>query len=235
MHRILAWSPALTLIVSVWGCSGGELGPAARVPADQRHTLRGGAAAVSELTLPGGTGYNIHLKRSSQEPGANGVAESKAETDTAGAASCRARAARGGSAWAEFKIGHRIDNLSNSPRRAEIEVAFSLEHEVDSGATPVAESLAKVELVLAVVDSRKHEVHRTSVVAVTSDAASGRGSEKRQRQLSAMLEPGESYDVVLYGRADATAAEGQETTATLAVKELTMQMRFTAAASRPAE
>ena len=235
MQRILGWSAGVSLLLSVWGCSGGELGPSARVPADQRHTLRGGAAAMSELTLPGSSGYNIHLKRSSQDPGANGLAESKAETDTAGAASCRARAARGGTSWAEFKIGHRIDNLSASPQRAEIDVTFGLEHEIDGGPTPAAESLSKAELVLAVVDSRKHEVHRTSLLAVTSDAASGQGSENRQRRLSALLEAGESYDVVLYGRVDATAAEGQETSAALALKGLTMRMSFISSASRPAE
>ena len=41
--------------------------------------------------------------------------------------------------------------------------------------------------------------------------------------------------MVLYGRGDATAAEGQETSAALALKGLTMRMSFISSASRPAE
>lgn len=216
------------------GCGGSQFGPDARVPVEARHTIRSGEPAGQALSLPGERGFNIHLKESSQNLGAAGEAVGRSDATSKGQATAEATAARGGSARAEFKIGHRIDNLSGNGQSMTVHVAFDLEHAVEASDPPAPATMAKVNLSLVVIDSHKRPVSTSVVAQADSDESRGKAVSPQQRDITVRLEPGESYDVVLYALVEAASADDQNAAARLAIDRLRMDMTFAPLATQPA-
>lgn len=221
-------------LICAIGCGNTEFGQDARVPVSQRHVLAAGSPTGAALDLPGDHGYNVHVKQSSQDKGAGGEATSQSDATPTGKALAQADAAKGGSAKAEFKIGHRIDNNTASSQVVSANISFNLRQAVEASEVPAPATLAKANLVLIVVDSRKRAVSKTTVVQATSDDAFGTANMPQERHVTAHLEPGESYDIVLYGTVEAASADNQKSAARLEIDELKMTLTFAPIATQPA-
>jgi hypothetical protein len=221
-------------IICVNGCGNTEFGQDARVPVSQRHVLAAGSPAGAALDLPGGHEFNIHVKQSSQDKGAGGEATSQSDATPTGKALARADTAKGGAAKAEFKIGHRIDNTTSSNQAVSANISFNLRQAVEASEVPAPDTLAKANLVLIVVDSHKRAVSKTTIVQATSDDASGTANMPQERHVTARLEPGETYDIVLYGTVEAASADKQHSTASLEIDDLKMSLTFAPIATQPA-
>ncbi len=229
----------LVLALTVSGCGGTEFGGDVRVPGPERYVLAAGTAAGEPLALPGDRGFNIHVKQSSQNPGARGTARGESDATGEGKAFCRTEATGGGAATAEFKLGHRIDNRSDRSQLAAITVEFRLNEAIEICDEPKGHTLAKAELLLVVLDARKRAVSTTTIVQTDSDQAVGKTEGPQQRLISARLEPAESYDVMLFGRVEAvTEAEApteQKASARIEIDQARMNLSFAALATQPAE
>lgn len=223
-----------TGVLFVFGCGGSETGPDPRVPVSQRHVVRAGTPAGDGLSLPGEKGFNIPLKQSSQNPGAGGTARGDSDASPQGNAFCFAEVAKGGSAHAEFKIGHRIDNNDAAVVDASVQVQFDLESSLEASDVPAPATTAAGNLDLMVIDSHKRVVSKTPLIQSTSDDAPGSGSGPQRRQLKVRMEPGESYDFVLYGRVQAAASESQQAKARIGLSQLRMQFTFRSGTTQPA-
>lgn len=216
------------------GCGGAQFGADARVPLEARHVVKAGTPAGQALSLPGERGFNIHIKESSQNLGSGGQSTGHSDATAQGNAFAEAVSAKGGSARAEFKIGHRVDNLSGATQQMTAQVRFVLKHAVQASEPPAVATLAKADLLLVVVDQHKRAVSKSIVVQANSDDSVGSASLPQQRELTVRLEPGGSYDVVLFGQVQADAADAQEATARLDIEQLKMELTFAAVASQPA-
>lgn len=216
------------------GCGAVQYGADARVPVAERHILAAGSPAGQNLQLPGDRGFNIHVKQSSQNLGAKGEARGSSDATAQGRAFADAVAERGGAAKAEFKLGHRVDNNSPAAQRMVAAVNFSLQQAMDASTPPSAETLAKAELLLLVIDSHKRVVSKTLIVQANSDESTGNASLPQQRDLAAQLEPGESYDIVLFGQVDAASSDNERATARLDVEQLQINLTFSPVTTRPA-
>ena len=233
---IVTWCTVAScvFIAALTGCGGAEFGQDPRVPVSERHILAAGSPAGASLSLPTDRPFNIHVKQSSQDQGPAGKATSEADATTDGKAFARANASQGGSAKAEFKIGHRIDNTTATTQTLSADISFNLRQEITATDVPAPATVAKADLVLVVIDSHRRAVSKTIVVQGTSDDASGQASIPQQRHLTVRLEPGESYDVVLFGTVDAAASESQQSAAKLEIDSLKMALSFAPTATQPA-
>jgi hypothetical protein len=221
-------------LICINGCGNTDFGQDARVPVSQRHVLTAGSSAGAALNLPGSRGFNVHVKQSSQDKGAAGEATSQSDATPTGKALAQADAAKGGTAKAEFKIGHRIDNTSAVSQTVSAKISFNLRQAIEASEVPAPATLAKANLAMIVVDSHKRAVSKTTIVQATSDDASGTASMPQERHVTARLEPGESYDIVLYGTVEAAADDNQKSASRLEIDELKMTLTFAPIASQPA-
>jgi len=223
--RLFEWFLALLLVFL--GCGGPDFGGDIRVSDSQRHTLKSVAAEGKTLSLPADKGYNIHIKKSSQDPGSDGQARGDSDATAGGEAFCAAEAANGGSASAEFNIGHRIDNLTESGQAVKLEITYDLVQAMAADKLPASETVATTNLHIVVRDSRKKIIAKTALVQTNSDEAVAGGNTKDQRSLTVQFDPGLSYDVMLYGKVDAASSLGQKASARQDIKNLNMKCTFT--------
>jgi len=183
--------------------------PAVRVPAERRQNVA--ESAGKQYNLPMDCPFNIHVKQSSQNPGANGTARGAADAVASGSAAATAEASAGGSATGNFQIGQAIDYAGTVPVAVNVDLRFQLEHEL-SALPAVNETSATLSLVAYVRDSVGHVYPKIDLGALSSDDAPGKGSRADQRTFQFVMHPGLGYQVVLHGIAStATAANGQAT------------------------
>jgi len=219
------------------GCGGPDFGGDVSISADQRHVLKSDAARTETvvLKLPEQRPLNIHVKKSSQNPGVKGQAQGYSDADATGKASCTAEASQGGSASAEFNIGHRVENNTGSIQDVSIDMTYDLKQVIQATPEPAAETLASTALYLVVMDSMKRKVAEMNVLQVTSDQAISNTSTKDRRNLTVQFEPRLSYDVMLFGKVDATTSPKQEAKAQIEIKNLKLQLTFSPAKMQPKE
>ncbi|MHC4672070.1 MAG: hypothetical protein ACYTBZ_06245, partial [Planctomycetota bacterium] len=167
--------------------------------------------------------------KSSQNPGSDGKARGDSKATSAGQASALADVSNGGSASAQFNIGHRIDNHTDSPQSVAVEITYQLAQTIEATKLPNPETKAATNLYLVIKDSKKNIVARTTLVQTTSDEAVAVGNTKDQRNLTLQFEPGLSYDIMLYGKVDAASSQNQKASAKLDIKNLNIKFIFTPA------
>ena len=88
---------------------------------------------------------------------------------------------------------------------------------------------------LVILDSRKRNIAKMTVVHATSDEANATVSNQDRRTLTARFEPDRWYDIMLVGHVEAGADKDQKALARLEVAELKMTVTFSPAATQPTE
>jgi hypothetical protein len=247
MHRayIGAHIGSAMALLACGGCGGASFSTEIRVPLEQRHALTPIGLSADQVRLPGDRTFNIHLKSSSQDPGAQGSARGDSDAANDGQAFASAQAAAGGIAEARFVLGHRLDNESDRTLSAAVQVEFELEQEIRAPREPASKTVATAYLNLTILDARKRPLTNIPVVQATSDQAVGASITTCRYNLSALFEPQQSYNVLLQGNVRSETAPGQQADARLKVRNLRMLLTFApappesapadaAATSRPA-
>jgi hypothetical protein len=226
-RRIGRWSvtTVVAALAGLTGCGGGmDLGSSVRVPAEQRQIVEASSAG-KEITLPKDQPFNIHLKQSTQTPGANGSAQGTADANGWGDASCSAVVADGGAATGEFHIGQAIDYRGDAPMKTAVKLSFKLNHELN--AEPIAVgTVAQLALTISVRDSSGRVSPKMAVEALSSDDAPGKAGRSDTRDFSFVMEPGRSYQILLDGNVSAASDAHAKATAKMAVSGLQMEMAF---------
>jgi len=233
---VLRWFQVLSTLASVGvlcSCGQTDFGGDIRVPTDRQHVLTAETSSRSAVRLPDDQLFNIHIKRSSQTPGADGQARGASDATGAGESHCLAEAVNGGSATADFKIGHQVRNDSGLAQRVDIDTTFEWAQLIEASTGAGADTRGSATLLLMVLDSKKKTVAQMKVVEATSDQALARVSSKDQRSLVVQIEPRRSYDIILVGQVDVAAAPDQEIRARLDVKGLQMSLTFAPGSARP--
>ncbi len=229
-----AWAIILTGLVTLWiiGCGGEGFGGEVRVPLEKRHALATETPTAGEVRLPGDRTFNIHQPTSSRDAGPLGGtnnADSDSDASPEGNAFCLAKAANGGAASADFMLGHRIDNETNTRQTVGIQIEFELTQETHGPAEPAAKTLATGNLTIRIIDARRRPIATVPVAQVNSDSAVGSSLNTYRFSLSEVFEPHQHYSMLLQGNVKADADAGQEVSARLAVQNLRMRLTFSPA------
>jgi len=223
-----------TMMISAGGCGGSEFGTAVDVPPAQRHKLPATLKPGTVIKLPSGQPFNVHDKQWNSTPGQDGQANPSADATAKGTAFCKADGANGGTAWAEFQLGHCIDNHSGKPISAELRMTIDYEHacQITDGAVKTASQYA----IKAFVKNTAGKVLQTLPLAThTSDdgRVSWSGTERTITEVT--MQPGLGYYVVLAGRAEANSHAKTSASAHIKVKSFALEILCKpAAATAPA-
>ncbi len=220
---------ALLAGLMLCGCQSSQSSIQIRVPLDRQYVVNEQADRPIKVSLPGDQPFNIHIKQSSQNRGADGRAESKSDADAAGQAFGFAEVNKGGSAAAEFTIGHRIANQTENPQDLAIELDFQWVQSLHTSAEPEAKTLARAELAISVISAKGKTLATIQVLKTDSNQARASAELQDHRGFSVSLEPKMHYDIVLTGKVEARSAAGQEAEARLEVKNLGINLSFTSA------
>ena len=223
---------AVAMMASVLsGCGMNDAGLDVQVaPAEIPDAAVAGGAS---LVLPTARPFNIHLKNSTQTPGADGKARGDSDASPDGQAFCLADAGNGGTAGAEFKLGQRIQTGEGAAYRAAIRIEFQVRQSTQTTFQPLPKSVGTGSLEVLVLNSRRRVLAHSSLATFTTDDSVGSAVETHERTLSVILEPHDTCDILLFGKVEASAAQGQETTVRLDLRQLKMTIDLQPAATQP--
>jgi hypothetical protein len=224
-HLLFGLASGVVLFVGV-GCSSSG-GPAvtADLPASQRHKLKTIPAPGVALKLPAGEPFNVHDKRWGSTPGPSGKANPVADAVAGGTAMCRADAENGGTSWAEFELGHALDNETGKPVAAEL--LMTLDYEYDCRAAGGGAKTTGLFAIKAFVKGTDGKVLQTIPLAGhTSDDGPIHWSGSERTLTGFVLQPNLGYYLVVVGRADAGSHENASSMAQVKVKSLSMEITF---------
>jgi len=218
------------------GCGGADFGGEVSVPVEQRSVLAADTALTDQIRLPGDRAFNIHLKSGTRNPGPDGTAREESDATAAGEARALAEAGNGGTAASEFRIGHALDNQSNKALNVGIQVEFELAHTLTASSQPASQTQATGDLHWVVLDARKRTLANMDIAQLISDEARTQSSTVERHTLDVTFEPNQTYSIMLYGKAVASAAVNQKASASLDIRNLKMRLTFAPAtpSSRPA-
>ncbi len=215
----------LALLIS--GCAGVDFGGEIHIPESQMHVLPPAGPDPTPILLPGDRTFNVHQTAGSRIPGPEGSAREDAAALPDGAAFCLIEAADGGSANAEFKLGHRLENRTDQAITANIQVEFDLAYTIAASPEPVGGTLATANLHLAVLDARNRPLASLPVAQLTSDTVSADSTTTERHRLSAVIGPHRNATILLYGRVSGASISGQNASARMDVKNLRMRLEIT--------
>ncbi|MFQ6048833.1 MAG: hypothetical protein ACE5K7_05665 [Phycisphaerae bacterium] len=215
-------------VVAAWclwlaGCGQREFGLQVRIPAEDRLTISQAVQQHLTLRLPDQP-FNVHLKQSGQAPGPAGQARGESDATADGKAFCRAVASDGGTAWAEFQLGHALENRGQAPLQATIRISVDYAHQAVANPTEAPETLATLALKLYLKDSVGRIVHRQMLAELTSDEGPSNRAGQQRIEFDASLQPGLGYDLILAGRASARSQPHSSASAEIQIRQLTAEL-----------
>ena len=156
-------------------------------------------------------------------------AKSDSESTPDGTAFCEAKAANGGTASADFLLGHRIENETAARQNAAVQIEFEMTQELRCSDKPAPKTLATGTLNVQILDGHKRSLATVPVAQINSDNAVGSSLNTYRFNLSAVLDPRQNYSFVLQGSVKADGDAGQEAFIRLAVRNLRMRLTFSPA------
>jgi len=214
-------------VATLWllGCSTMDVESEIQVPSNQQHRITQRVTQTMLLALPGDHVFNIHLKNSRQNPGPEGTARGQADARPEGDASCLVDTANGGTAAAEFRLGHRLENQTAQSLTATIETQCRIDCRIQASHPPQPETLADVALHLIVLDGSKKTLCDVPLKNLTSDSGLSESATTERQTVQLPLEPNQTYDVFLLGRAQARTAPSQQAQIRMDLRELKMRIR----------
>ncbi|NLX12779.1 MAG: hypothetical protein GXY44_03880 [Phycisphaerales bacterium] len=208
------------------GCQDNRSSLQIRVPLDRQYILDDPSERPIKVSLPMDQPFNIHTKRSNQNPGLDGTAQGHSDATAAGRASCSVEAANGGSALAEFTIGHRIANQTDYFQNLSVELDCRWQHALHTSTDPTADTIARADLQILVLDAKGKILATIPALKTDSDQIQASAELLDHRKLSVSLEPKLRYDIILTGKVEAQSAAGQEASARLEVNDLKINLSF---------
>ncbi len=202
-----------------------------RKPASERPDVDKSVAARGALKIPGGENFNY----TSYKSGQTGKGRGESKPDGKSGAVCGAEASDGSDAWGEFQIGYCFDNTGDAPLDAivklHVKVSEKSQMKSDSAGDAPPTATAKGTLKFFIKDSNGTVLKTENLLA--SSLAKGPASSGIAQELvfDARFEPQRGYYLVMAGRSEVAAAEGQSAAVALEVKEAALEIEWRPAAS----
>lgn len=214
----------VTIVISSAGCGGSDFGTTVDLPSDRHHKLLPTLKPGTVIKLPSARPFNVHDKLWNATPGHEGKANPSADATAKGTAYCLADGADGGTSFAQFQVGHCIDNDSGKPIQAELRMRIDYEHACQAegkGAKTVSNYAVKV----LVKDTAGKVQRNLPLAAHTSDDGRVRWTGTEQTITEVTMQPGLGYYIILAARADAASQKGTSSSASIKVKAFELEIR----------
>lgn len=214
------------------GCGGASWPRDIKIAPDQMYEVD--AKTISKtISLPADRAFNVHDHRSEQNPGQDGTAQGASEATKQGSAFCKAEAADGGSASADFMIGHVFHTPTGQSADAVAHIELKIQQEQTISPPADADTLADYACDVFVRDSNDHVVRKVALVAASTVEGPAATSEAAIFDVPFTLEPSKAYYVVVAGRVSAKSTAGHNASASVTIQDMKMQVRFAPAAAKP--
>lgn len=206
------------------GCSGSDFGTNVDLPREKHHRLPPTLKPGTVITLPAAQPFNVHDKLWNSTPGQGGKAAPAADASANGTAFCKADGADGGSSFAEFQIGHCIDNDSGVPVEAELRMLIDYDQACQAEGQG-AKTASNYAIKAFVKDTAGRIVRNLPLATHTSDDGQVHWSGAERTITDVTMQPGLGYYIVLAGRAEAGSQTGTSSSASITVKAFQLEIR----------
>lgn len=174
-------------------------------------------------SLPQDERFSIAVAPSSRHPGLGGTADAHGKASDNGEAELSAMVNNGGTAIANFQLGHAFKNDTRQQMDLDLVVRFNYEFSVTS--SPSDRSVdAGVGLKLYARNSRNVLVRRDDLFSHAADRGPAARSGSDEVRLTVTVGPGESISVFLAGQTAVNAEYGRSATCQLSVKGMKMDV-----------
>lgn len=185
------------------GCGGGDIGAAL---SDRPEPMRIDKPEARTITIPASTPFSITLASSQRKPELTGEAVADSSARKSGEANAKASIENGGSATADFQIGHALRNDSDRLLDLRVNAKLHCNYVVaaDSGDLP----LAGVHVNLYARDDRNRSLAKFNFVTHTSQNGAAAASDGEQLDFSFALGPGRTASIYLAGTVQINAEDG---------------------------
>lgn len=216
---------AAFLLVGAVGCGGGDWPRVVSVPADRMEQVND-LTDVRRMVLPESQPFNVHDRRSSQNPGQTGEARGESDAKAEGTAYCRAEAADGGTASADFLLGHVVHSATDRAVNVLAEFSFESDQRLTVSDDADTHTHGDYQLEAYVRDSNKRTIRRVPVAVSASDTGPRTATGKAVIEVAFDMQPGTAYHVLLAGKVAVETVEGAGASAAVEVKNLRIELTF---------
>ncbi len=228
MHAVSSkwrWFGSLVAAMTVFaaGCGGAGFVTSVDLPPEQRDKLPPTLSPGTVIKLPADRPFNVHDKAWNSTPGQDGRANPSADATPKGMATCKADGADGGSSWAEFQLGHCLDNHTGKPILAEVRMRIDYEHACQAaGGGAKTASLYTIQAFVKTTAGRV--VQTLPLASHTSDDGKVNWSGAERTLIEVPMDPGMGYYIVLAGRAEAASQAKTSASAHIKVKSFVLEI-----------
>jgi hypothetical protein len=197
--RTLCCGPLLVMITSC-GCGQSRYGESVRVAQDRQSRLVAGAQEALLLSLPDQAAFNVAESNRT----AQGTATAESFADPGGTAACGITVPPGGSATAEFQLGHMLRNATDTVQSVAVQVNLSYRYD---GGTNDAAAPSFAGLKLFIRDDRERILRRVRLMTREDLFGAVRREANEAPVFELQLEPRTAYGVVVAGKLQAEVGD----------------------------
>lgn len=203
------------------GCGGGDFGSELTVH-PKPHLLSGSDGQV--LRLPHDEPFSITLAPTQETPGLGGTAEADTQVSKKGSADAVARVENGGSALAQFQLGHALKN--NSDRQMDLHVHLACDYLTEVEATPPGPLPdAKISLKLFARDGRNRLLRNFNLAQHSTEEGAASSKDHKDIDFTLTLGPRESVNVFLAGSVRIDTPDGHSARGSIKLSGLKMEIK----------
>lgn len=231
MRRFNAILAIIQIPIWISACGGGDTTMDVRKPAAERPDFDKTVAARGAVKIPASDPFNYTSFRSGQS--GSGRGDSKA--DGKNGATCHAEAAEGSDAWGEFQLGFCFDNSGDAPLDAvvKLHVKVSEKSQIRGNADDnkdLPAPTAKSTLTFFIKDSNGSVIKTENLLANSQGKGPNSTGIVQELAFDSRFEPNRGYYLMMAGRSEAMAGQGQTASVALELKDASLEIVW-----RPAE
>lgn len=200
------------------GCGGGDFGERLSVPQEKHHRLQAPLSSGQVLRVPADQPFSVlDATRQSQGP-----ATATSTVAPTGVASCAVTTSAGGTASAEFRVGHVLRNDTAEPLRATVTFNVAFECSLRNPKPPYA--VDPVQLKAFITDSHRRALGKVLLTAGDLDRLPNHWTGSSSPAFDLILEPNTAYHLVVAGRVEAGKEDGIGPDVTLGLTSVNIQV-----------
>jgi hypothetical protein len=216
LARYLSTATMIPVLMIAWfGCGGGGgFSASLMVPQSTYRTKQSPIASGRALRIPHDLPFNVvDSKRTSE-----GAGVASTSVDPAGTAVCVADASRGGSAVAEFQLGHVLTHDAADP--VDVTIVFDVAYVCKTSTTKQVYGVQPLQLNAYVMDSDRNVLGKLKLAESDPDRLPEKWTGSQSPSFAVTLQPGLAYHLVVAGRVEASATDAPGPSASVEITSL---------------
>ncbi len=216
LNLTACWMIGSSCFAGWMGCGGkDDFGENIRLSADRHREFARSSPAGRSFKLSDDSTFNVYDTHRES----SGLAEALAHADLSGHAKCHADATRGGSATAEFQVGHVLRYTDDEP--FEVDVSFQVDYECLINHAPDIRTPPSLVLKAYLMDSNRRMLGKIILTQIDKDRLPTKWAGVESPSFRVTLQPQTAYHLIVAGRAEAVSSgDGAGPAASIELKSL---------------